>query len=79
MILDMEEESSSWKIRTDELTDKLLQCFWKDNKFVAMKAKTGEIIEKKYLLLYMPIILGDRLPKDVWDKLLSNLFKENNF
>ncbi len=77
--LGKEREAAQWHVRADELLKKLLAAFWKHDHFVAIRAIDGKQIEAESLLLYMPIILGDRLPPVVQKKLVEGLMREGRF
>jgi hypothetical protein len=53
----------------------MLQRLWQNGDFVAIHVTDGRIIRSRSLLLYMPVILGTRLPASVQTMLLANLRK----
>lgn len=78
-ILGKEREAREWKAQADDLLQKMLAHFWQGNRFVAMRPGDHETIESDSLLLFMPIILGKRLPEDVVSKLIAGLKAEDRF
>ncbi|MDR0819152.1 MAG: hypothetical protein LBN43_06240, partial [Oscillospiraceae bacterium] len=68
--------SAKWQKDSERLTSELLEKFWNGEKFVAIKADTGEIIDTESVALYQPIILGKRLPRDVIDKIADKIEKD---
>ncbi|MCT1904518.1 amylo-alpha-1,6-glucosidase [Oceanobacillus sojae] len=76
--LQKEEEARRWKQKQEELLTAFLDYFWKEDYFTAYVAgqqvKTGDS-----LLLFMPIVLGKKLPKDILNKLVEGLKDESRF
>jgi hypothetical protein len=64
-----------WKQQSNQLLERMLQQFWRNGEFVAIHATDGRPIYSRSLLLYMPVILGTRLPASVRTKLLADLRK----
>lgn len=76
------DEAKRWKTRADALLGKLLTAFWRGDHFVAYPSgagKEGTATRGDSLLLFLPIVLGPRLPADVRDKLLAGLKQEGRF
>jgi len=73
------EQSKEWKRRADELLNKLLAHSWRDDRFVAPHSGDHKVIESESLLLFLPLILGDRLPEPVRTKLLAGLKEKGRF
>lgn len=78
-ILGQDHEAEQWKSRADGLLQKLLAHSWRDDRFVALRSGGHEVIESDSLLLFVPIILGKRLPKDVRSRLIAGLKAEGRF
>ena len=78
-ILDKQDEAQSWKKRADELLSKMLARCWKDSEFVAPQAGDHAAYPSQSLILYLPIVLGNRLPKPVLDQLVSGLKVKGRF
>lgn len=73
------DEAHHWKDCSDELLRKLLFEFWREDHFVARQAHSHQDIEANSLLLYLPIILGKRLPTEIQTKLVADLKHEGSF
>ena len=52
---------------------------WRKDHFVAIRASDGSAIDSQSLILYIPIILGKRLPSDVRNKLIQGLTEPGRF
>ena len=74
-----EEEYTSWMERSRELTDRLVKAFWDGSKWVSFNAATGQRSDNTNIALYMPLLLGDRLPREIIDKSIQTMFSENGF
>ncbi len=73
------EEARSWKKRADDLLAKLLAGSWKENAFVAPQSGSHANYPSQSLILYLPIILGNRLPKPVLTQLVAGLKEKGKF
>jgi putative isomerase len=73
------DESAQWRQRSDTLLKQLLARFWKNDHFVAIRTQDDSVIESESLLLYIPIILGNRLPTDVQNNLVQGLMRPGRF
>jgi glycogen debranching enzyme len=67
------DEAQGWLVRASELTERLLKHFWRGDHFVGVQVSGHADIESQSLLLYMPLILGKRLPQDVREKIIARL------
>jgi glycogen debranching enzyme len=72
-------ESGEWKRRADELLEKMLRLTWKGDHFVAVHSGDHKTMESESLMLYLPIILGGRLPEPVRAKLVEGLKAPGRF
>ncbi len=71
------ETAASWDRRAKELLDRFIEHSWNGERFVAKISRTHEHEEKPTCLLSLiPLILGDILPKDIFDKLVDVLEKD---
>ena len=77
-LLDLKEEAIKWQRLADKLLKDMIEHFWIGDRFVAyhlnQEVETGDS-----LLLFMPIILGDRLPTEIRSKLVEGLKDETRF
>lgn len=71
-------DHEEWKKKADQLLTDMLAYFWDGEQFVAKLA--GENVRSgDSLLLFMPIILAKRLPKQIRLRLIEGLKDENRF
>jgi hypothetical protein len=73
------QEARVWKTRSEQLLTRMLGKFWKGDHFVAFRAEDNAAIESDSLLLYLPIILGKRLPTQVREKLVAGLMRQGRY
>ncbi|RAR41815.1 amylo-alpha-1,6-glucosidase [Paenibacillus sp. MDMC362] len=78
-LLGLTEESSQWRRRADDTLERLVRHFWKDDRFTACRSGTHEVSEGDSLLLFVPILLGKRLPEFIRTALLEGLRDESRF
>ncbi len=68
------EEEIFWKKEADALYDLLIKRYLDDDGFFAIYEPTGEPIQQRTsLILYLPLIIGYRLPKDLVSKMVEKL------
>lgn len=77
--LGKKEESSEWKRRADQTFSKMMEHFWTGSGFQACLSSTHEPIKVQSLLLYIPLLLGDRLTSFQQKVLLDGLLNRNQF
>ncbi|HET8711948.1 MAG TPA: trehalase family glycosidase, partial [Spongiibacteraceae bacterium] len=70
-------ESIEWQQKAGALFEKLLTHCWLDNRFVALH--DHKPCDGDSLLMYLPIVLGERLPKSIQRDLVAALQQENCF
>jgi putative isomerase len=78
-ILGKAQEADVWKSRAAIILDLLLSHSWRRDRFVAPRSGDHEVFESDSLLLFLPIVLGDRLPRRVLAKLVAGLKEEGRF
>ena len=71
--LDKPEDAKRWTKRADDLLSKMLARCWTGDRFVAPQAGDHASIPSQSLILYLPIVLGNRLPKPVLAQLVAGL------
>ncbi|GJM64382.1 amylo-alpha-1,6-glucosidase [Persicobacter diffluens] len=71
--LGKKQDAAKWKKKKEEQLEILLTDFVKDGHFVNYHAKTGEVKETQALLNYIPLILGDKIPKKLRKSLIKDL------
>lgn len=72
-------EAPEWQRRARDLTQNLLTHFSRGDRFVAVESSRHTEIESESLQLYLPLILGKRLPEDVRNHLISQLKRPGKF
>ncbi|WP_442601299.1 amylo-alpha-1,6-glucosidase [Paenibacillus sp. KN14-4R] len=78
-ILEKEDEARQWRAEADHLLQRMLDHFWDGEKFTAMQSGTHAASIGDSLLLFMPIVLGERLPEDVRNHLIEGLKQSGRF
>ena len=71
------EAEADWTRRADRLLHTLVTEFWDGEKFVTKYR--GEAVESMSLACYQPIMLGDRLPKEITRIIAQKLTEEGHF
>ena len=67
------DDARHWTRTADATQDALLTQLWKDDRFVARGALSGNTWSTDSLLHLMPIALGEHLPQDIADHLASRI------
>ncbi|GIO34792.1 MULTISPECIES: amylo-alpha-1,6-glucosidase [Paenibacillus] len=78
-LLGLTEESSAWRRLAEDTLDKMIGHFWRDGKFISCRSGTHEPSDGDSLLLFVPILLGKRLPEPIRAALLEGLRDESRF
>lgn len=73
------EEAQIWRKRANQLIERLMAQFWRKDHFVAIEIHDRSEIEAESLLLYLPLVLGPRLPLRVRATLISRLKEPGTF
>lgn len=71
-------DSSMWAMRADQMLAAMEAKLFREGMPCAIQTVTGERIENDSLILYLPIVLGKRLPENIRKYLVSQL-KSNRF
>lgn len=70
-------EADSWQEKSERMLIRMLEdCFDENGMPLSKRAYTGEIIETQSLILYLPVILGKRLPEKIRKNLVRELKSE---
>ena len=72
-------EAAEWTSRAEELLTRLLTHFWRGDHFVGVQVSGHMDIESQSLLLYLPLLLGQRLRPDIREKLIARLKTPGEF
>lgn len=78
-MLDLAEEKEKWYAKSRDRIAKILEKFWNGERFVGFDHETSAVIDTQSIQFYRPLILGDRLPADVIDKMAEDLAFANGF
>lgn len=78
-LLGLSEESKAWRQKADDTLEDMIRHFWKGGRFIACRSGTHEVSEGDSLLLFVPILLGRRLPEHIRTALLEGLKDKNRF
>lgn len=78
-LLGLPEESSAWRRLAEDTLDNMIAHFWRDGKFISCRSGTHEPSDGDSLLLFVPIVLGKRLPEPIRIALLEGLRDESRF
>ena len=68
-----------WDNLSKELIKKIVDSFWDGERWFAFNAKTGKRSDTATVSLYMPLVLGKRLPQDIIDKSIEFIFSPDGF
>lgn len=71
--LEKNDEARNWMDESQVLLNRMIDHFWNGQRFTAKRSGTHETIESNSLVLYVPLILGDRLPSEILNKLVEDL------
>ncbi|QHT62900.1 hypothetical protein GXP70_25040 [Paenibacillus lycopersici] len=77
--LGLKEEALEWLALAAGTLEKMIAHFWHDGQFMACRSGTHEASEGDSLLLFVPILLGKRLPESIRTALLAGLRDESRF
>jgi glycogen debranching enzyme len=66
-------QSEEWNGRSQRILDMLLDQLWRGDRFVARRVGSTEDIESSSLLTRIPVVLGSRLPTDVFQALAEDI------
>ncbi len=69
----------AWYKKSTDLLDKLVTQMWDGERFVGLVPFTHEHLVSDSFVHFLPIILGDRLPKHIVDKIATDLSAEGEF
>ena len=72
-------EADNWKKRADDLNSKLIAQLWRSDHFVALLTGNHKVSTTGSLILYLPAILGNRLPAEIRSDLLKGLTEKGRF
>ncbi|MDF2680945.1 MAG: hypothetical protein K0R47_2135 [Brevibacillus sp.] len=73
------EEAIQWQAMADATLEKMMEHFWTGERFVARRSGSHDPVEADTLLMFMPILLGKRLPQGIRNRLINGLKEEGRF
>ncbi len=71
--------AESWRRRSAELVEKTLAHFWRGDHFTAARSGDHQAGDYESLFLYLPLILGKRLPEGARAALIAGLTRHGRF
>ena len=74
-----EEEQNAWNAKADVLVKKIVETFWDGETWMAFNPETGVRTKSLNISLYMPLFLGEELPKEIVEKSIANMFSPDGF
>ncbi len=77
--LGISDDAQMWKTKADTLLDTLIANLWDGKSFFTRLAFSHKKAESNSMQNYLPLILGNRLPKPIFDSLVTELKSPNRF
>lgn len=74
-----EAEQAKWRAKSKAMMDKIVATFWDGETWFAFNPETGVRSKSLNISLYMPLFLGDKLPEDIVEKSIDNMFGPGGF
>lgn len=73
-------DAHRWTKRADQLLERLLAHSWNGSEFIAPRSADHKLAEGgDSLVLFMPLLLGNRLPAEIRQKLVAGVSEEGRF
>ena len=72
-------DADMWYGKATSLLNNMMENLWDGEHFVGMVPDTREKLFSGSVVHYMPAVLGNRLPKDILDKLVDGLSDKEHF
>lgn len=72
-------ECDIWKKKAADLIDKIIKNYWDGEKWFAFNPVTGVKSDNLNISLYIPLLLGNRLPSAIREKCISDIFSADGF
>ncbi|MEG0895012.1 MAG: hypothetical protein RSE93_04795 [Oscillospiraceae bacterium] len=76
--LNLTDDAKKWQDRSDYLLERMLELSIKDNLPIARQSGTEKIVESDSTLLFMPLLIADKLPKEIVSAMVNKL-KNGNY
>lgn len=71
--LSLIDDARKWMQESENMLARMIDHFWDGQRFVAKRSGTHESIESDSLVLYVPLILGKRLPGHILNRLVGDI------
>jgi len=71
--------AGEWKAKAERMLDVLLSDFWAGDRFIARLSATHEAVDCGSIAMFIPLILGHRLPRHIIDTLCARLGEEGRW
>ena len=73
-------EAKIWKAKADKQLGRLIKNLWNGEQFVNKRMDDNSVYDKSQCLMkYLPLVLGNRLPKYIGDKMIADLKTNGQF
>lgn len=76
--LSRKKEADLWRKCSDEMLEAVIKHCFKDGQPVGIVSGTHEVLESESLIMYIPVMLGERLPRDLRENMI-NALKSDKF
>ncbi len=77
--MNKEFEANEWQHRSDEMLEKMLSFFWNGDQFIARRNSDHMAVESKSAAIFIPLLLGNRLPGDIQNRMIEMLMEEGKW
>jgi putative isomerase len=74
-----EEVAASWYRKSNDLLDRMIDKMWDGERFVGLVPYTHERLVSDSFIHYLPIVLGNRLPQHIVNKIADDLSVEGEY
>lgn len=74
-----EEEQAGYLRRSREMVNRIVSSFWDGEGWFAFNCETKKHSDCDNISLYLPLVLGERLPKEIREKSIARIFREGGF
>jgi len=72
-------EASEWKSRSERMLKILIDEFWDGEKFITKLSGSHKVVESRSVAIFLPLLLGHRLPQEILDKMEAMLSEEGRW
>lgn len=79
LMLNKPEEAADWEQKAADLLSKMLATLVEGERLIARKVPENTSVGTTSLMLYIPLLLGDRLPNQLREPMLASLLEQNRF